>query len=639
MKNCSFITFLSTILVILSALTLTGCGRQAQDIQAAPDEPGMAEHSPAPFSHAAPQKNPEALDYAFPETAPFIDDTGKSMQRDGNFLYSYYNGRLIRFDQETEELTLLYQTASTHDLSFCLYKNYIYFVERTGCDSLDDRDTSLWCMGKDGTDLTLLQDDIINAHTLRDGKNYSIDIYDNIIYLINYTSDYEDGTYVTKTANLYYRLENDGTATEIEEAKTLYGTLPRRFSPVYDTDFPTFPYAMRHYGYLFVQDSGNTLYRLKPDGGEKESLGLSTKGSSKFTFSGDLIFLYPYYGDSVPSLFHLSDKTHTSLDGAPAKISSGLTAYTSDQGFYFCCNLLKEDSFLEEPNYRLQIFRVEPDGSTDALISDSSLYFEDTYGMQLRNNSCVLGDHFYYYENNETTRRLMRLSLSEYTAPEEVSVFSRYPASSPAAVIVEEREDNTQIEGNVSVYRSLKKLFLEENTEADRRINQTLTELYTDFETSLEELIQQEKKQLEEDPSFYESYDFGYTSGYDFSLQVSLDYMDDETISFCCDYYQYYPYAAHGYYWSDYYVFDRQSGERLSFEYFAGDSASILAIASPYVEKMAEWEFEPEILLDISRFSLSEDGYTLYFAPYEIGCYASGSYLITIPYEAFEEEL
>jgi len=54
---------------------------------------------------------------------------------------------------------------------------------------------------------------------------------------------------------------------------------------------------------------------------------------------------------------------------------------------------------------------------------------------------------------------------------------------------------------------------------------------------------------------------------------------------------------------------------------------------------MAEWDFDYEMLLEPSRFSLSEDGYTLYFAPYDIGCYASGSFLITIPYEAFEKEL
>ena len=79
-------------------------------------------------------------------------------------------------------------------------------------------------------------------------------------------------------------------------------------------------------------------------------------------------------------------------------------------------------------------------------------------------------------------------------------------------------------------------------------------------------------------------------------------------------------------------MFDRKTGERLSFEDFAGDSSSILKTARPYVEKAAGWEFDQEMLLEISRFSLSEDGYTLYFAPYDIDCYAAVSFLIKIHY-------
>ena len=263
------------LLLILCAFLLTGCGGKTIDSPAYDsEESGNSDaeetggENPAPFSHALPQDIPAESDYVFPKTSPFIDDTGKSMQRDGNFLYSYYGGRLIRFDQETEETVLLYQTASTHALSFCLYKNDIYFVERTGYDSLDDRDTSLWRMGKDGKDLTLLQGDIVNAGTVRFGDDYSIDIYDDILYLISYTSGYENGDYITKTANLYYRLEHDGSVSEVDESETLYGTLPRRFSPVFDKDFPSFPYAMRNYGYLFVQDSNKVLYRPRAANGK-----------------------------------------------------------------------------------------------------------------------------------------------------------------------------------------------------------------------------------------------------------------------------------------------------------------------------------------------------------------------------------
>ena len=121
---------------------------------------------------------------------------------------------------------------------------------------------------------------------------------------------------------------------------------------------------------------------------------------------------------------------------------------------------------------------------------------------------------------------------------------------------------------------------------------------------------------------------------FDLSLSVSCDYMDDDTISFCCSYYQYYAYAAHGYYWSDYYVFDRASGKRLTLGDFVENTA-FWETALPYLQKASNAEFDAEMLFKPLRFSLSEDGFTFYFAPYEIGSYADGAYLITIPREAF----
>lgn len=646
------------LLLLLSA-PLTGCGRKTPDLSPSNGGKGSEENSdaedfnektpgaedadtdaasPAPFSHAASQEISAGTDYVFPKTAPFIDDTGKSMQRDGNCLYSYHNGRLIRFDAETEETNLLYQTASTHMMNFCLHKNDIYFVERTGFDSLDDRDTSLWRMGKDGKSLTLLQRDIVNAGTMRDYNHYTIDIYDDIIYLICYTSGYENGDYVTKTANLYYRLENDGSVSEVDESETLYGALPRRFSPVFAWDFPTLPYAMRNYGYIFMQDPAKTLFRMDPDSGARESLGIHTEDYSYFAFSGNLVFRYSYYADAVASLFDLDDNSSVVLDEALPGVLSYLSVFPAEEGFYFCGDISEEDSSSGETLYRFHICRILPDGSVETLIADPPRSYEDSYDVsQIRDDSCVLGGHLYYYESDDAFQHLMRLPVQEKASPREIDTFPRYPASSPAAVFEEEREEETPIGDGSSVSLSVRKLFLEERTAADKAINQILSGVYADFESYVDDLIRDEQEALEEDPDFYDSFD--YASFYDFSLHVSLDYMDDDTISFCCDYYQYYAYAAHGYYWSDYYVFDRRTGERLSFEDFVGNSAAVMKTAAPYVEKMAEWEFDEEMLLDISRFSLSEDGYTLYFAPYDIGCYAAGAYLITIPYEAFEATL
>lgn len=639
--------FLNIFLMCLPAFLLTGCGIHSSDIPSVPDteeteaetpdseETRSSAHSPSHFSHAKTQPAPANDGYVFPETAPFIDDTGKSMQRSGDCLYSYYGGRLICFDSETEETTLIYQTASTHLLNFCMYENDIYFVERTGYDSLDDKDTSLWRIGKDGSNLTLLQDDITNTGTIQYSENYSIDIYNDIVYLMHYTSEYHDGSYVAKTANLYYRLENDGSVSEIEESETLYGVLPRRFSPINDSDFPTFPYAMRNYGYIFVQDSAGTLYRMDPVSGVRESLAIRTDGAaSTFAFSGDLVFLCSYYHDES-SLFDLSSNSYVATDILSFDSISYLSVFSSEQGFFFCGKLWKEDDKTFTP---FHILHILPDGSVNTLFSDTSQTLEeDFYDAYLRSDSCLFEDYFYYYHRDESENCLMRFPVQKTPKVQELETWSLYTASSPAAFTVEERNDTVEIGDFSSVSCSVKKLLLNGQTHSDKLINSSLREVYEDFETYVEGIIQEEQEQLEEDSEFYD--DFSYTSGYDFSLSVYCDYMDDDTISFGCSYYQYYAYAAHGYYWNDYYVFDRHTGERLSFEDFAGNSAAVLNVAYPYVEQAAGWAFDSEMLLDISRFSLSEDGYTLYFAPYDIDCYAAGSFLITIPYEAFEKEL
>ena len=90
-------------------------------------------------------------DSVFPKAEPFIDDTGKPMQRHGDYLYSYYDGRLMRTHKEDGETSLLYQTSPNSRLRFCFYEDLIFFVERTGYDSPDNADTALYRMEKDGS--------------------------------------------------------------------------------------------------------------------------------------------------------------------------------------------------------------------------------------------------------------------------------------------------------------------------------------------------------------------------------------------------------------------------------------------------------------------------------------------------------
>ena len=135
MKKIYFPCLLISLL-LLSACALTGCGDGRGDSVSENIELSTGKINDT--------------DSVFPKAEPFIDDTGKPMQRHGDYLYSYYDGRLMRTHKEDGETSLLYQTSPNSRLRFCFYEDLIYFVERTGYDSPDNADTALYRMEKDG---------------------------------------------------------------------------------------------------------------------------------------------------------------------------------------------------------------------------------------------------------------------------------------------------------------------------------------------------------------------------------------------------------------------------------------------------------------------------------------------------------
>ncbi len=638
MKKRIFYSFFILFFLFLPVFILTGCGT---DVSETPDTDENKKETT--------------------ETAPFIDDTGKtSMQRDGDYLYSYFDGRLMRTHGETGETTLLYQTSYLHKLRFCLSEDYIYFIERTGTESLGHRDTSLYRMEKDGENLTLLQDHILNASSVETRSIYpfnitendavylygtqgnyndagiyeSIDLYDDIIYLIDYSYiyDYEDPLPVSNS--IYFKLNEDGTVQETDEKETLYGKLPQGFFPVarYDS-FPSFPYAMRNYGYLFVQDTDKNVYRMDPAGGAMESLNIRSDDLSDFAFSGDTIFLKP--NDTI-FLFNLSDKTMIRTEDIWSEKAYFYGVFPTEQGFLYCGKLYTAEyaSDTSEPPGSY-ICRILPDGSADLVfsgLSDSPGYPGSPIGYRTDDRCCILGDYFYYIDTSETEHSLIRLSLQEKPDFRKLEAWSLYPAETE----VTEKDEKIAFGDSDFLFSSMKLLFLKEQTDADARINQALTEIYTQFESDINDLAQYELSRSEANPDYLQDTLRGFSDEKtDFLVSVFCSYMDDDIVSFAC-FFTYFPHGLHPVAGCDYYVFDRHAGKQLTFEDFEGDSSHILDVISPYLDRAVEWEISPENILDPRRFSLSDDGYTLFFTDTTSRVY--DWFTVTIPYDAFDKE-
>ena len=128
----------------------------------------------------------------------------------------------------------------------------------------------------------------------------------------------------------------------------------------------------------------------------------------------------------------------------------------------------------------------------------------------------------------------------------------------------------------------------------------------------------------------------------------AITYLDDHYVCVRADGYEYTG-GAHGTPFRQYFVFDRETGARLSLSDVVENpveelQAKVGAAFRELAEK-ANFAFEsPEDLEHTvadgisyeSPFYLSETGVVFYYAPYEIASYAEGFPEVTIPYSELE---
>lgn len=641
MKSRIYTTFFRIILVIFSALPLTGCGvKRSETAELSGTDTEESQNSDSAEPDAATETSP-----TFPETTPYIDDTGKAMQRDGDYLYCYCDGRLMRTHTKTGETTLLYETAPTDQLRFCLSEDVIYFVERKNYDSLDCRDTSLFRIQKDGGNLTLLQDDIANAYSpylhwykkRYQGAIYEIAVYENIIYLMYYND-----------CEICYRLENDSSVTEVKKADTLFGKIPAKFSPSFRSDIPNPVSAMRNYGYLFLRDSDNLLYRMDPVGGAWECLGIDINSVADFAFFHNRIFLEYKSGDC--SLFNLSDKSEIRSESLLSEAVCE-NIFSSEKGLFHCDVTYKKDSGSDREIPCLFVRYILPDGSSETLhgevsaASDKEPAYVFEYAHEHRSpywdtkpTVCFIEDSFYCFAEKGTEHFLLRVPVGKSHDTQVLASWTTSLTSSPSVLYTEKKQGEMDLGNENLISYSMEQLYLDEQTDADKSINQTLLKIYSDFEREIDDTIQRAK----EYDKTTEYTEYTYHPDDVLSLSVFCNYMDDDTIAFDCYLSHLFGFETKGSRRHEYYVFDRHTGNLLTFEDLAGDSGHIISVAFPYVERLAEWEIPPEIVLEPRRFYPTVDGYALYFARDEIRedrdeGFMSDSFYITVPFDAFVE--
>ncbi|MDE6063425.1 MAG: hypothetical protein K2G20_02410, partial [Lachnospiraceae bacterium] len=214
----------------------------------------------------------EEEDSVFGGVPYFQDNTGRLVQSEDGYFYGYWGGTLARYDVETLERTVLYGAGSEQRGElFCLYGDYVYFLEVPDISPFGKK-VLLYRVKKDGTDLTLLDENVPDAGELYDGYEYrsylGMDIYEDILYLVG-------GKNVT-----CYRLDAAGGVELADMNDTLYGMLssiPRgyyAFKSDYYTERYTVPYCARNFGFIIVSNEEGGLGLVAVDSGEWEAVAL-----------------------------------------------------------------------------------------------------------------------------------------------------------------------------------------------------------------------------------------------------------------------------------------------------------------------------------------------------------------------------
>ena len=86
----------------------------------------------------------------------FKDDAGQNTQTVDGYLYGYWSNRLCRYDLETLEETVLYEAASPQNGDFCIWGDYIYFMEVPNVNAVEKLYGYLYRVKCDGSEEAVL---------------------------------------------------------------------------------------------------------------------------------------------------------------------------------------------------------------------------------------------------------------------------------------------------------------------------------------------------------------------------------------------------------------------------------------------------------------------------------------------------
>lgn len=463
--------------------------------------------------------------------------------------------------------------------------------------------------------------------------------------------------------NVIYTLDENGkTAGELSPSDTIYGEIPAGCSELFNG---ILPYYTEQFGYMPVQNE-TCLVIADVDGSHPREISDITNTSSVL-FAKDAFFalLRDGNGNTQCYRYEVSDPEKRTLLYETAENIS-LVQY--QDGYLY----LMENQASQTSTGEFLFKRIAADAKADAAANTAEAQnelftVEEEPGMtndfSMYGNFYVTGNQAYCQQFKDYGVYLGEKTLDD-AAGGEATLLEPVLFQSPIRELghVEAQSETLKsADGSRelgSVYAE--RLVFDGEGDAVEAMNQTMQEL----QASVLSAARTDSMNLDTEMSI----DTAETDGSEeevlpqeadaaqpiYSMALTIDgddaitYLDDHYVCVRADGYEYTG-GAHGTPFRQYFVFDRETGARLSLSDVVENPVEELQakVGAAFRELAEKTNFAFESPEDLehtvadgisyeSPFYLSETGVVFYYAPYEIASYAEGFPEVTIPYSELE---
>ena len=554
------------------------------------------------------------------------------MLEENGMLYLKYRTEIRSLSKETGEMKTLCQFDKADENStFWVYGGGLYF-DRMQAESGSTQGTELYGLYR--LDLESGEEEHLADLTDQPSVLYASK---NRLYVKGYNM------------NVIYTLDENGkTAGELSPSDTIYGEIPAGCSELFNG---ILPYYTEQFGYMPVQNE-TCLVIADADGSHPREISDITNTSSVL-FAKDAFFalLRDGNGNTQCYRYEVSDPEKRTLLYETAENIS-LVQY--QDGYLYLMENQASQISTGKHSFKRIAADVEADAAANAAEAQNALFtVEEEPGMtndfSLYGNFYVTGNQAYCQQFKDYGVYLGEKTL-DAAAGGEVTLLEPVLFQSPIRELghVEAQSealksaDGSRELGSVYAER----LVFDGENDAVEAMNQTMQEL----QASVLSAARTDAMNLDTEMS-------GDAAQPVYSMALTIDgdnaitYLDDHYVCVRADGYEYTG-GAHGTPFRQYFVFDRETGARLSLsDVLENPVEELQAKVGAAFRELAEktnFAFEsPEDLEHTvadgisyeSPFYLSETGVVFYYAPYEIASYAEGFPEVTIPYNELEMKI